>query len=303
MSRGDSRDSRYHAVAVAAAEFFAAGAGGRARWATAAVLAIAALSGACGRAETVAEPPAQLEPPPLVLSLSRDVSELLVELGVGASVVGADSASLAVPGLVNAVDLGLGGEHAADLANALRVDLAIGLGDATGQALAAALEQRGVSTVLLAPRSSNEVMEALQRLGAIVHREKRAAIIAARITREVSEINTRRDGRPRLVAAWLLEQDPPVVVGGTGLLHELLELAGADNAFHGPQGERIRVTSAELAASAADLWLDSTGAPRGAASLVVPSGVPLTVVPPELARLPALDLVSRVRRLHALLYP
>jgi len=26
-------------------------------------------------------------------------------------------------------------------------------------------------------------------------------------------------------------------------------------------------------------------------------------VPPELARLPALDLVSRVTRLHALLYP
>lgn len=291
MSRVEaSRGSRYHAAALAAVEFYAA-------------LAIAALSGACGPAETVAEPAAQLEPPPLVLSLSRDVSELLVELGVGASVVGADSASLALPGLANAVDLGPGGEHAPELTNTLRADLAIALGDATGQALAAALEQRGVPTVLLAPRSANEVIEALHRLGALVHRETRAAVIAARITREVSEINTRRDGRPRLVAVWLLEQDPPVVVGGTGLLHELLELAGAENAFHGPQGERIRVTSAELAASTPDLWLDSTGAPPGASRLVVPSGARLEVVPSELARLPALDLVSRITRLHALLYP
>jgi hypothetical protein len=51
------------------------------------------------------------------------------------------------------------------------------------------------------------------------------------------------------------------------------------------------------------VWLDSTGDPSGARDPLLPAGVRLEPVPPELTRLPALDLVDRVERLYALLYP
>ena len=265
-------------------------------------LLLALLAVACDREQPAAAPEPPPEPVPLLLSLSPEVSRLIVELGVGREVVGADTASLALPELAEAVDLGPNAERGAELASALRAQRAIGLGDARGRALALRLEAQGVPTTLLAPRSANEVVEAVHRLGNVLRRETRATAVAARIARDVSRVATRRDGRARLVAAWLLERDPPVVVGGGGLLHELLELSGAENAFHGPLEERLATTPEALAALKLDVLLDASGAAPDAAPLG-PEGVRLQPVPPELATLPALDLVERVTRLHALLYP
>ena len=216
---------------------------------------------------------------------------------------GADSASLALPELASAADLGPDAERAADLARSLRPDLAVGLGDERGRARAAELEAAGVPTTLLAPRSANEILDGVTRLGALLRRETRATAVSARIARDVSHVATLRDGQPRLVAAWLLARDPPVVVGGGGLLHELLELGGAENAFHGPLLERIQTTPDELSRLEIDVLLDASGEPAPARDPLRGAGVRLVAVPRELAALPALDLVERVERLHALLYP
>jgi hypothetical protein len=110
----------------------------------------------------------------------------------------------------------------------------------------------------------------------------------------------RRDGRSRLRVVWVVEREPLVVVGNDGMLHEILELAGAENGFHGPSGARLRTTPAEIALSAPDLVLDSSahGPPPA-----LPQALARRRIPPELARVPALDVIPRVRRLHLLLYP
>lgn len=245
-------------------------------------LAAAAASLACG-----ADAPAPPERSPLrILSLSRDVSAVLVELGLAAEVVGADRESLALPQLRDAADLGaFDDDEALSLAVALRPDVALFLSAAASPPFATALEQRGIRSTVLSPRTSNDVLAAVQRLGAVLGVETRASALAAKLTRDVAAIATRRDGRSRLRVAWLLRRDPPVVVGGSGLLHELLELAGAENVFHGPPEDltpdQVEVSEAQLRESGADLVLESG----------------------ELARLPVLDLASRVSRLHAQLYP
>ena len=268
-------------------------------WAASCAIALAALAAGCERARPAAPqptPPAQ--PVPLLLSLAPEVSGLLVELGVAHDVVGADRASLALPELAQAADLGPAAADAARLAPALRAERAVGLGDAQGRALAAALEAKGVPTTLLAPRSANEVVQAVHRLGDLLDRPTRAAAVAARMTADVSRIAVQRDGRDRLVAVWLLSRDPPRAVGGGGLLHELIELAGAENAFHGPLVEAVDTSADELARTKFDVLLDASGA----AAALPGVGARVVAVPPELARLPALDLVARVQALHALLY-
>jgi ABC-type hemin transport system substrate-binding protein len=260
-------------------------------------IALAALSGACDRPPAVATAPPAASAPSL-LSLSPEVSGVLVELGLAGDVVGADRDSLRLPGLGHAADLGPGAQDAARRARALRADHAIGLGDDRGRALAGALEAEGVPTTLLGPRSANEVVQAVHRLGALLDRSTRASAVAARMTADVSRIAMRRDGRERLVAVWLLARDPPRAVGGEGLLHELLELAGAENAFHGPPEPEVDAGAPELSGVAFDVLLDASGATPPPDAL----GARVLAVPPELARLPALDLVSRVRALHALLY-
>lgn len=252
----------------------------------------------CGTDETAERVPAEsTRPPPRILSLSRGVSEIVIELGLAPQIVGADRASLALPELADSADLGAPDADALPLAVALRPDLALFSGDALppfGQAL----EAKGIRSYVLAPRNANEVLAAIDRIGVLVGRETRATALSARVTREVSAVAQRRDGRRRLVVLWLLRRDPPRVVGGIGLLHEVLELAGAENAFHGQAEPQSVIDPAELAKTRADLVLDATGTPGPP---LVP-GVGVLEIPPELASLPALDLASRVARLYALLY-
>jgi ABC-type Fe3+-hydroxamate transport system substrate-binding protein len=252
----------------------------------------------CGTDETAERVPAEaLRPPPRILSLSRGVSEIVIELGLAAQIVGADRGSLALPQLADSADLSALDADALALAVALRPDLALFSGDAPPP-FAQALEAKGIRSYVLAPRSANEVLAAIDRLGVLLGRETSATALSARVTREVSAIAQRRDGRQRLVALWLLRRDPPLVVGGTGLLHEVLELAGGENAIHEQDQAAVEVDATRLAATRADLVLDSTGAPGPP---LLPD-VRVLELPPELASLPAFDLVSRVARLHALLY-
>lgn len=233
------------------------------------------------------------------MSLGDELGAVLVELGVGPAVVGVDSSSRKVPGLAHALDLGDPAAPSSHLAVGLRPELALVLTAPAqpGAAFAEALEAAGVPTRVFAPRDANEVVVAIHSIGRLVGRELRAEAVAARLTREVSEVATLRDGRSRLTVAWVLERDPLVVVGASGLLHEILELAGAENAIHGQQGHRLAVTWEELAAGGPDVVL----APPSADPAL--PGVRRIAIDPALAALPLLDLPARVRALHTVLYP
>lgn len=236
--------------------------------------------------------------PPRIVSIGAELGQLLVEMGLGPDVVGVDSPTLAIPELAHALDLGEPATPSLDLARGARPELVLVLAAPSepGEGFAKALEAEGIPAYVFAPRDANEVIAAIHRVGRLVGKELRAETVAARLTREVSEIATLRDGRPRWTAAWVLDGDPLVVIGASGLLHELLELAGAENAFHTPQVDRLTITPAELAASAPDVVLASPPAPAlpGARSIAID---------PALAALPLLDIPARVRALHAVLYP
>jgi hypothetical protein len=104
--------------------------------------------------------------------------------------------------------------------------------------------------------------------------------------------------------ALLVRCEPLTVVGGAGLVHETLELAGAENVFHEAGLQQRIITTSDLAQRAPELVLDASGsgsAPSCAGAAA--SGARVEPVPARLAALPALDLVARVRSLHQILYP
>jgi ABC-type Fe3+-hydroxamate transport system substrate-binding protein len=141
------------------------------------------------------------------------------------------------------------------------------------------------------------VVAAIHRVGRLVGRELRATSLAAQLTAEVARIATERDGRHRTLAVWLVDGAPLTAVGGSGILHELLELAGAENAFHTPEDARIAVDAAQIAARAPEIVI----APPDLAAQV--PGARTVSIDPRLAALPLLDLPARVEALHAVMYP
>ena len=236
--------------------------------------------------------------PPRIVSLGAELGRVLVEMGLGPGVVGVDSPSLEVPELARALDLGELAAPSVALARSLRPQLVLVLAAPSepGAEFAQALGAEGIPAHVFAPRDANEVIATIHRIGRLVGRELRAATVAARLAREVSAIATLRDGRHRSIAAWVLADDPLVVVGASGLLHELLELAGAENAFHAPQLDRLTITPAELAASRPEVVV--AAAPVAA----ILAGARSVAIDPALAALPLLDLPARVRALHDALY-
>ena len=248
------------------------------------------------------EPPAppRAPEPQRVVACSPEVARLLLELGAGGAIVAADSLSILEVPVGRALDLGTGCARAPDAVPAIAPALAILLGGGGDEALAAALAERGLETLVLAPRSANEVVAAYHRVAARLGVATRGLQSAAHLTQEISAIATSRDGLPRLSAVWIVARDPLVAVGSGGMLHEILELAGAENAFHGGAGDRRDTGPDEVVASAPDLVLDSSGS---AEPLPLPGNLRVLRIAPDLATVPALDLAARVRALHEALYP
>jgi len=272
---------------------------------SAAAALVALLMEGCDTApQSEPSPPADVRNPHGIASLSPEVSRILLDLGVGDEIVAADAASRDLPGIGDPVDLGELEDVSVARVAELAPDVAIGLADARSQAFAGKLEALGFHVVLLAPRTANEIDAAVLRIGDLVARDMRARVVAARTAREVSEIATRRDGKSRLRVALVIRCDPPTVAGGAGLIHETLELAGAENVFHEPGLEERTITGSELAERAPEAVLDASGAaPASPCFEAAAWGARVESLPSRLATLPALDLVERVRSLHEILYP
>ena len=252
-----------------------------------------------------------------IVSLAAGLSRLIVEFGLASQVVGVDSESRELPEFATSVDLGDSAQADAAAIAALEPRLVFALGDELPTGFVEALQTRGITVHVFAPTTANGVIQSIHQLGSILGREARASSAVGELTREISRIATQRDGERRLEVVWILERDPLTVVGNSGLLHEMLELAGGEMALQQLQGERVAVTVEALAASEPEVILDST--PESSGEPIEPevildstpesSGEPIATearteaLPTAIGEVPTLDLLGRIRFLHAVLYP
>lgn len=241
--------------------------------------------------------------PQRVLLIEPELGELLAEFGLGAQVVGTDSLTHVLPAFAHALDLGPPCAIDAGKAQALEPDLSLVLGSTCGREAARLLAEYGLAVRLLEPGDINEVVTLWHQIGRLFGMEARAREVAAGLTRDISRVATARDGLSRRRVAWIVQRDPLVAVGATGVLHDMLELAGAENAFDEPTLDpRIPVTSEAIIGHHPDLVIESSGA-DGFAPLPLPGGVATQRVPASLASVPTLAVAARIRQLHGLLYP
>jgi ABC-type Fe3+-hydroxamate transport system substrate-binding protein len=259
---------------------------------------------ACGPPEQPAGREAERARTPLrIVSLSHDVSRVLVELGVANEIIAADGPSGDVPGMTPHTNLGSLDETSIEIVASLAPDMVIGLAEARSSAFSNRLVQLGVPVTLLPAGDVNEVLVALQRIGVLVDEVLRSRRLSARITRDVARVAVRRDGRSRTSVALVIGCDPLAVIGGAGLVHETLELAGAENVFHEPSHVRRSLADGELRERAPEIVLDASGRAANA-QCVDATGWPTRIitVPASLAEPATLDLLSRVTSLHEILY-
>ncbi len=238
---------------------------------------------------------------PSIVVCHPEITKVFVRLGVTSVLLGADSDSLRIDGVPQVIDAGPGCGLSTRFETTPIPATILKLRNAQSESslpLSAGADS-GPRQITLDAGSLDEIVAAIRRVGNIAEHAERTQIEIARITHTIGSIAVRRDGLARLNVAWILDREPLTVVGATGLLHELLELAGGENAFHDRIGSRFEVTVEEIQDRSPDLVLVSTAREEFAEKLKLP----VRRIPRELSRVPTLEPVVRLTALHEVLYP
>ncbi len=211
-----------------------------------------------GRRVTLAAPARR------VVSLLPSFTEILFAIGAGDRLVGRTTwcdyppAALAVP------SVGDGMPPSVEAVAARHPDLVVLYRSGPNVAAAEQLERLGIRTVLFDLNLLEQLGPVARRLGKLAGREAQAESLATEMDRVVSQPPV--PGTQSL--AFIVWDNPPIVIGAGSYLDRLAALAGARNVFHDVSSPSAQVSIETIAARDPDfvaLLTDSAVPPRYAA--------------------------------------
>jgi ABC-type Fe3+-hydroxamate transport system substrate-binding protein len=185
-----------------------------------------------------------------VVSLLPSFTELLFAIGAGDQVVGRTAwcnyppAALAVP------SVGDGMPPNVEAVAARKPDLVVLYNSGPNVTAAQQLERLGIRTVLLDMNRLEDLAPAARRLGRLTGREAAAESLAVRMD------SVARQTPPAAATslAFVVWDNPPIVIGRGSYLDQLATLAGARNVFSDISGPSAQVALETIAARNPD-WI------------------------------------------------
>ena len=163
-----------------------------------------------------------------IVSVSPAVTELLFALGAGDRVVGRTTwcdyppAARAVPSVGDGLNPNI------EAVAALHPDLVVLYRSPVNETAAAQLGRLGLAAVLVQQDRLEDLARAARLLGRLTGRDRAGDSLAA----ELSRLTGQPAPAPTVRIAFVVWDNPPVVIGGGSYLDELGTLAGAANVFH-----------------------------------------------------------------------
>lgn len=224
---------------------------------TAIVAVACALVSACGQAPPAPEPTAVMGP--RVISLVPAATEMLFAVGAGPQVVGVSSFDER-PAEVQALPK-LGALLDPDLERilALKPDLVVTYG--SQDALEQQLAQAGIQSLTFTHGGIGDTLAMLEELATRTGHTERGRMTANAMRARLNAVRMRVEGRPRPRALLVFGREAGTLrqvwaSGGTGFLHDLLDVAGADNVFADTDRENVQATTEVLLARAPDVIVE-----------------------------------------------
>jgi len=189
---------------------------------------VLALLAACGGGER-GRPPARATPARRIVSLSPAITELLFALGAGDRVVGRTTWCDYPPEARAVASVGDGLNPNLETIVARRPDLVVLYRSTLNETAARRLEQLGIATAVLRQDRLEDLAADARTLGALTGRVAAGDSIARGIAQVAA---TPAPVDLRLRVAFVVWDNPPMVIGGASYLDQLATLAGAGNVFH-----------------------------------------------------------------------
>jgi len=169
--------------------------------------------------------------PTRIVSLNPTTTELIFALGAGSRLVGRteydswpDSAKL-VP------NLGAGLRPNVEAILGARPDLVVLYASQDNRAAAAQLKKAGITTISLKIDSIGSFRAAVSKLGLVLGDTVRARIVRDSVSATLQRVASATANLPRPTVFWHVWDAPIITIGRGSFLNELVEIAGARNAY------------------------------------------------------------------------
>jgi iron complex transport system substrate-binding protein len=208
-----------------------------------------------------AEPAAPAE---RVVSLNPSLTAIALALGARAQLVGVDDYSARRPDAAGLATVGGLYDPSLEAVLALRPDLVMLVVSAQQRGFRERLEALGVATLVLDPVSFDDVLAAIDTLGARLGREDAAAARVAAIRRMRARVEAAAAGLPVLRGVLVIQRDPLFVAGAGTFVDDMLRALRVENLAAAQPGPWPRLSREWLLAAAPALILDSAPDPEPA---------------------------------------
>jgi len=208
--------------------------------------------------------------PTRIVSLAPGMTELLFALGAGERVVGRTRWCDYPAAVADIPSVGDGLSPNVESIMAQRPDLVVFYASPANETAISQLQKLGVPALSLLTDDLEDLMRSARLLGRVTGDSAIADSLSDWLDREISLL---RQTRPVwvdasvLLVAW---DNPPIVIGGSSFLSEIVEIAGARNAFGDVERPSLTVSIETIAERDPDLVLVSSD-----------SGVPAWAARPE----------------------
>src|SRR5258705_168529 len=172
--------------------------------------------------------PSATPPAHRIVSLAPSSTELLFALGAGSQVVGRTTWCRYPPAALAVPDVGDGLNPNIEAIAARRPDLVVLYRSQLNETAAGQLARLGIPAVTLAQDRLEDIAHAERELGRLTGREAAGDSIGA----AMEALLRTPPPAPRTRRAFVLWDNPPMVIGGGSCLDQLATLAGGSNVFH-----------------------------------------------------------------------
>jgi iron complex transport system substrate-binding protein len=202
---------------------------------------------------------AQSARPQRIVSLVPALTEILFAIGAGPQVVAVSSYDEFPPEVKKLPRVGALLDPDTERILSLRPDLVIVYGSQSGQQ--SQFERAGIRTFSYRHGGVSTVLETIRDAGAATGHDTEASRLVGDIRARLDAVRARVKGRPRPRVLLVFERQPGAlreiyVSGGSGFLHEMLEIAGGQNVFADIARESVQPSHETLLARAPEVILE-----------------------------------------------
>jgi iron complex transport system substrate-binding protein len=212
---------------------------------------------ACGQPSA---PPAQTPAVgPRVVSLVPAATEMLFAVGAGAQVVGVSSFDERPAEVQQLPKVGALLDPDLERILSLKPDLVVTYG--SQEALDQQLGKAGIQTFTFRHGGIGDTLATMEQLATRTGHDEAGRTAANVLRARLNAVRMRVEGRPRPRALLVFGREPGALrqvwaSGGAGYLHDLLDVAGADNVFADTDRENVQATTEVLLARAPEVIVE-----------------------------------------------